>query len=644
LPATIKQTSKMKKTILLFTVYAILFSSVLAQKQSIYIPRDIVKAYEKGTRSYDGKPGVNYWTNHADYKIKAELFPATREVKGSEEIIYYNDSPDSIKQLVIRLYQDVMRKGSARDFSISASDLTDGIKIDTMLINGKGIDLKAKDQQVARRMGTNLFLRKLPETIAPKSSVKIETKWSVIIPRETKIRMGAYSDSTFYIAYWYPQISVYDDIEGWDRNDYGGAVEFYNDKNNFELEYTVPGDFIVWGSGLYENLEEILKPEIAERYKKAWNAEEIIKVITKEDLKNGVTNGKEKNVWRLKASGVSDISWAASSCYVWDATSVEVDDNGRRVLTDAVYPPISKSYEDVALFAKLTVQQLSKNLPGEPFPYPKITTFNGETQGGGGMEMPMMCNNGIAPRPAQAGVTLHEIAHDYFPFYMGINERKYAWMDEGWATFFTSANIEDVVDAPGAESFEGLFKQVNNIMGREYDIPSMAPSIAARGPLSGFTAYPKAASSYYFLKDILGDQLFKQALQEYIKRWNGKHPLPYDFFFTFNDVAKQDLSWFWKPWYFEQGYPDLAVKNVVSSGGKTEVVIEKVGNVPVPIDLEVTYSDNTKENIYKNTASWKNGNTEFLIELNGKKEIKKVELLTKRSADAEQKNNVWEKK
>lgn len=613
------------------------------QNKSIFIPRDIQKAYEKGTRSYDGKPGPNYWVNHSDYKIKAELFPATREVKGSEEIIFYNESPDSLRQLVFRLYQDIMKKGSARDYSVSPSDLTDGVKIDTLIINGAGIDINSKER-TAVRQGTNLIVRRLPKAIAPKSSVRIETRWSFIIPKETRLRMGAYSDSTFYIAYWYPQVSVYDDIEGWDRNDYGGAVEFYNDKNNFELEYTVPANFVVWGSGLYQNIEEVLKPEIVARYKKAWTADEIIKVITKEDLKTGVTKGKEKNVWKLKADGVPDISWAASSCYVWDATSVEVDDNGRRVLTDAVYPPKSKSYEEVALFAKLTVQQLSKDLPGEPFPYPKITTFNGETEGGGGMEMPMMCNNGIGSRPAQAGVTCHEIAHDYFPFYMGINERKYAWMDEGWATFFTSANINNIVDAGGFDSFEGNIKQVSLAMGLENDIPAIAPSISARGQLSGFTAYPKAATSYYFLKDALGDELFKKALHEYIKRWNGKHPLPYDFFFTFNDVAKQDLNWFWNPWFIEHGYPDLAVKSVNQNKGKTEIVIEKVGTVPVPIDLEITFADDTKENIYKNTSSWKDGNREFKIELTSKKEIKKVELITKKSADAEPQNNSWEKK
>lgn len=628
----------MKKLFLLFVIISV---SAYAQKQSIFIPKDVQKAYQKGTRSYDGKPGAKYWINRCDYKIKAELFPSTREVKGSEEIIFYNESPDSLNQIVIRLYQDIMKKGNARDFAVSPNDLTDGVRIDTLIINGRGINLNSED---ALRRGTNLIIRNLSQKIAPKSSVKIEAKWSVIIPKETRIRMGTYRDSTFYIAYWYPQISVYDDIDGWDRFDYGGAVEFYNDINNFELEYTVPANYVVWGTGLYQNIEEILKPEIVSRYKKAWQADEIIRIITPEDLKNGLTNGKEKYTWKLKAENVSDVSWAVSNCYVWDATSVEVDDNGKRVLTDAVYPPESKSFEEVALFSKLSVQRLSKNLPGIPFPYPKITTFNGELSGGGGMEMPMMCNNGAAPKVVQAGVTLHEIAHSYFPFYMGTNERKYAWMDEGWATFFTSANIGDIVEAGNFDSFEGNIKGVSASMRNENDIPLIAPSISSKGNLSSFNAYTKASTSYYFLKDALGDDLFKKALHEYINRWNGKHPIPYDFFFTFNDVAKQDLSWFWNSWYIEHGYPDLGVKSVTVQKRKTEIVIEKIGNVPVPIDLEITYSDNTKDNVYKNTSCWKDGNKEYKIELNNKKEISKVELLTKRSSDSNLANNIWEKK
>lgn len=634
----------MKKLNLLLV--ALLVTSILfAQNNSIYYPKNILRAYEKGTRSYDGKPGPNYWTNHADYKIQAELLPEKREVKGIVHIKYYNESPDTLRSLLIRLYQDFLKKGTPRSTRVSPNDETDGTKIDTLVVNGVGINLKSRDFRVMRR-GTNLMINNLPSKISPKSSAEIMIKWSVLIPKETRIRMGAYDDSTFYVAYWYPQIAVYDDIDGWDQIQYdGGSLEFYNDKNNFDVEITVPKNFLVWGSGLYQNIEEVLKPELIARYKQAWTSDAVVKIVTQEDLKKGTTIGGDKNTWKLKGENIPDFSWAASSRYLWDATTAEVDDNGRRVLTDAAYPPESKTYEEVALFAKLSVQQLSVDQPGYPFPYPKITTFNGETKGGGGMETPMMTNNGVSGRGGQAGVTLHEIAHTYFPFFMGINERKYAWMDEGWATFFTSANHMNVVEGGTGDSFEGNIMGVGAMMGTEIDFPlATLSSTAHTSPNYGFNSYTKASTAYYFLKEILGEDLFKKALHEYINRWNGKHPLPQDFFNTFNDVAKEDLSWFWNPWFFNNGYPDLGIKSVKKVSGGTEIIVEKIGNVPVPIDLEVSYADDSKEKEYYKTNVWKTGIKEFTIVTKSAKEIKRVELLNQQSPDGRPKNNIWEKK
>lgn len=616
----------------------ILFSAAtFAQKPSLYIPRNIVKAYENGTRSYEGKPGANYWVNHTDYKIQAEVFPKEHTVQGSAQITYYNQSPDTLRQITLRLYQDINKKGSARESQMSPNDETDGVEIDTLIVNGKGIDTKARGG-VFRR-GTNMMIF-LPEKMMPNSSINLEVKWSVIIPKETRMRMGAYNDSTLYVAYWYPQVAVYDDVDGWDRFNYTGEVEFYNDQNNYDLEITVPANYLVWGTGAYQNLQEILKPEIYARYKEALESDGVIRIVSEEDLKNGPTQKNERTTWKLKAENVSDVSFATTNGYVWDGISAVVDASGRRVLTDAVYPTKSKSWEEVAYYAKLSVENLSKQWPGVPFPYFKITVFNGETMGGGGMEMPMMCNNGMGRTPAsQAGVTLHEIAHNYFPFYMGTNERKYAWMDEGWATFFTSSMLKDIV--PGADEFTGNVIQLGRGMGTELDLPMITPSVTG-GPMLNFNSYTKASVSYYVLRDLLGDELFAKALHEYMNRWHGKHPLPWDFFFTFNDVAKEDLSWFWNAWYFDRGFPDLAVKSVKSKGGNTDIVVEKIGNVPVPVDLIVTYTDKSTENIHKSASVWKTGNKETKINLKTKKEIQKIELDSKLVPDADQNNNVFE--
>jgi hypothetical protein len=625
------------------TMVVLIFVSAYttAQNNSLYMAPNIKKAYEKGARSFDGRPGKNYWVNKTDYIIKAEVFPKERLIKGTTNMKFYNNSPDSLSSLVIRLYQDIMKKGMSRDYRVNAEDITDGVIIDTVIINGSGIDLNSRAKST--RNGTNLFLRELSPKIYSNTSADIEIRWSVTIPKESRIRMGAYNDSTLYVAYWYPQIAVYDDIDGWDRQDYAGAVEFYNDINNYEVEITAPKNFVVWGTGLYKNLEEVLKPHIIERYNEALDSDGLVRIINEEDLKTGPTLDKEKLTWKFKAENVPDFTFALSSGYIWDGISAEIDDKGTRVLTDAVYPPSSTGFANTAIHAKASVEYLSKEMPAVPFPYPKITTFNGEQAFGGGMESPMMVNNGVYPTESgQLGVTLHEIAHSYFPFYMGTNERKYAWMDEGWATYFTY----DLVTQTYPEDDE-LATNITNMgreMGSERDLPIYSLSYATRGANLTFSSYIKSSVAYHFLREALGHDLFLKALHEYINRWKGKHPIPYDFFFTFNDVAKEDLSWFWNPWFMNKHFPDLAIKSVRPKGNKTEITVENMGGVPVPVNLNVTYDDKSTEAIKHNISVWKKGNREFKLEFSSNKKITKVEVDTRAVPDADKSNNYIETK
>lgn len=627
-----------------FTLTLILLfacTQLIAQHNSLYMPPNIKKAYEKGTRSFDGTPGKNYWVNKTDYKIKAEVFPKERLIKGTANMKFYNNSPDSLSSIVIRLYQDIMKMGMSRDYAVNPADINKGIILDTVIINGSGIDLNSRAK--SSRNGTNLFLRELSPKIYSNTFADIEIRWSVTIPKESRIRMGAYNDSTLYVAYWYPQIAVYDDIDGWDRQDYAGAVEFYNDINNFEVEITAPKNFIVWGTGLYENLDEVLKPHIIERYNEARESDGLIRIINEEDLKVGATLDKEKLIWKLKADNVPDFTFALSSGYIWDGISAEIDDKGARVLTDAVYSPMAEGFANTAIHAKASVEYLSKEMPAVPFPYPKITTFNGEQGFGGGMEAPMMTNNGVYPTESgQLGVTLHEIAHTYFPFYMGTNERKYAWMDEGWATYITYDLV--VKTFPEVDELTANISNMGREMGSERDMPIYSLSYATRGGSLTFSSYIKSSVAYYFLREALGHDLFLKALHEYINRWNGKHPIPYDFFFTFNDIAKEDLSWFWNPWFMNKHFPDLAIKSVRQKGNKSEIIVENIGGVPVPVDLIVTYSDKSSEAIKHTISVWKKGHKEFKLEFSSSKKISKVEVDTKKVPDADKSNNYIELK
>jgi hypothetical protein len=622
-------------------IYCLLLFSInyLFAQDNLYIPKDIGQAYEKGTRARNGAPGASYWQNASDYTIKVALDPATRMIKGEETIVYTNNSPDTLRQLVVRLYPDIFKKGNSRREVIDPEDITEGVNIQQVVLEGKSLDLDARRSAV-RRSGTNMFIN-LSSALMPKTRTTIKISWSYTIPKKTHIREGTYGESSFFVAYWYPQMAVYDDINGWDKIDYTGTQEFYNDFNNYDVEITMPNNFIVWATGVWQNPEQILNPEYADRYKTSRTSDQVVNIIKPEDVRRGkITQNKGQHTWKFKAEYVPDFAFATSNKYLWDAASVVVDDKtGRRTVVGAAYNPDSKDFYEVARFGRETVDFLSRQMPAIPFPYPNITVFNGS----GGMEFPMMVNDGSYGLAEAAEVTAHEIAHTYFPFYMGINERKYAWMDEGWAQFLPNDMQfrlrPDAKNTFSPQSYNAM--AYSKFAGNQMDMPMMVPSILLEGTSYGYASYFRPGVAYAMLRNLLGEELFKKALHEYMGRWNGKHPMPYDFFYTFNEVAGEDLSWFWKPWFFDQAYPDLAIKTTAAANGRNTLIIEKKGSIPVPIHLKITYTDNTEDTIKETAAIWKDGAREYLVVLSPAKTVKQAQLGSPLIPDANMSDNMY---
>ncbi len=610
------------KTNLLRLILILLFPLIaFAQKTSLFIPINFQKAYEKETRSYDGNPGKNYWQNRADYKIKAEVFPAERKITGKEKIVYYNNSPDTLKRIVVKLLMEIYRKGNMRDFQISPEAVNDGVELQKIVYNNNEIKLD-NEKDSPYREGTNLYI-KLSEPLLPKEKSEIEFNWTCKIPDKSQIRMGAYDSTSMFVAYWFPQIAVYDDIDGWDVISYTGNTETYNDFGNFEVEITVPKNYVVWATGVLQNPEEIFSKKILEKYTKTLSSDEVVKVIEKSDYSDLITLNKDKLTYKYKAEYVPDFAFALSNHYLWDASSLIVDkQTGRRALISAAYNPDSKDFYQVAEIARKSIESFSNHIPGYPYPYPAMTVFNGQ----GGMEFPMMCNDSSVPEiQSTIHLTSHEISHTYFPFFMGINERKYAWMDEGWATMLPFDFQTE--QAKGYDPRTRNAQSYSEVGGTDKDLPPMIPAYQMRGPSYRNASYRRPAAAYEFLRDLLGDDLFKKCLHEYIKRWNGKHPVPYDFFFTFNDVSKQNLDWFWKAWFFETKYPDLSIKSAHQNGNKVEIVIFNKGGLPLPVKINAVYNDNTEQAIYEAKADiWKNGVIEKKISFSSKKKIRKIQL------------------
>ena len=616
---------------------ALVISTGMAQNvQNLVVTREIQQAYEKGSRSTNGQPGASYWQNHSDYKIKVELDPATRQISGSETVTYTNESPNKLQNLIVRLYPNIFDKNSPRDDrSIDPIDIKDStiVRLTTVRINGQDVKPTVR--------GTNATLR-IPNGLEAKQALTLEVTWSYLIPEKTHIREGTYFKTSFMVAYWYPQIAVYDDIDGWDTADYTGKEEFYNDFSNFDVEVTVPASHLVWATGVWQNPEQILSNEYLDRYKGARTSDQIVNVVTAADReKGGIALAKDgKHTFRYRAEKVPDFVFAASDTYLWDMSSVEVEP-GRRTAVAAVYHPKSKGFPDVCRYARQSVEYFSKTFPAVPFPYPNETVFNGS----GGMEFPMFVNDGDFGGSAfDAEVTAHEIAHTYFPFYMGINERKYAWMEEGMAQFLPNWLEFDIRNM--GKKYRP--QQTNAIAysqgaGRSGDVPLMVPTNQIKsGSSHGLAAYIRPAQASTFLKEMLGDEKYLAALHEYMRRWNGKHPVPYDYFFSFNDALKEDLSWYWKPWYFEKGYPDLALAEV-SKGkkNKTKIRVDKVGSIPTSMVLKVTFDDGSTEEIKETARIWQASNS-YTLEKDFGKKVTKDTLTNNMIPDTNLKNNTIE--
>jgi aminopeptidase N len=326
--------------------------------------------------------------------------------------------------------------------------------------------------------------------------------------------------------------------------------------------------------------------------------------------------------------------------------------SGERVFIDVAYNKDAQDFYKITDIARSSIEYMSFVFPAVPFPFPQITVFNGLSE----MEYPMMVNNWTVyneeledyPNKENYSIALtaHEIFHSYFPFYMGINESKYAWMDEGWASFADYAITNKLISDSTATRwgtanyllYDNVYKE---IIGSELDLPMLSISKMTKRPTYSINSYAKPAMFYMVLENMLGKNEFKRTVQEYMRVWNGKHPMPYDFFFIFNKVSGQNLNWLFKPWFFDMGYPDLSIKNVVQQSGEYTIEIEKVGHYPVPVHLKLTYEDESTEILQRKVSVWKSGYSTCSVTCPDNKKIKRIELGNVTIPDANLMNNIY---
>jgi len=612
---------------------ALLLAQPSLYSQTLYTPRNIQEAYKKGTRSPDGRPGPSYWQNKGRYTINITATPPDRTIRGEEHITYINNSPDTLRAPVIKLILNIHKPGAVRYGMADSAYLTNGVVIDAFTQNGQ-----ARPFATSGTVPTWRPFR-LDKPLAPHDSVELTFKWHYQISLESN-REGMIDSTTYFLAYFYPRVAVYDDYNGWDRLDFTDQQEFYNDFSDYTLTVTAPKNYIVWATGTLQNPDAVLQPAYAKRLAASMTTDDILHIATKDDLaKQQVTRQNPTNAWVWTANDITDVTVNISDHYVWDASSVIVDDaTKRRASVQSAYNDTAKDFHRMVEFGRHALDWLSHKWPGVPYPFPKTTIVQGYAD----MEYPMMVNDGTNEDPIFSRfVAEHEIAHSWFPFYMGINEARYAFMDEGWATTFELLIGRDDLGTERAESFYKQFR-VNGYIydpSQEEDLPIITPANVLRGAAYGNNAYGKPSLAYLAVKDMLGDDLFRKCLHEYMARWHGKHPIPWDFFYTFNDVAGKNMNWFWNNWFFTNNYIDLAIAKVEGNN----VFVNNIGGFAIPFDLVLHYTDGSSESRHQTPAIWAANEKQAQISFTpaaGKK-LLSLELKGGIYVDADISNNRW---
>ena len=612
-----------------FIAIAFIFLRLQAGAQTLTMPPEIQKAYANGTRSGSGKPGNKYWQNHGRYTISLVVMPPDNTIRGVEQITYFNNSPDTLKTLNMKLIVNVHRSAGRS----GTADTSAGIRVDDIMIRGVKTPWDNNEATTTNQMVN------LPEPLMPHDSIKLDIAWHYNLSRKPG-RDGVIDSTSFYIAYFYPRVSVYDDYKGWDTQPHTGSLEFYNDFNDYIVNVTVPRNFMVWATGTLQNPSEVLQPDVAERLNKSMTSDSTIHVATMQDWRDKkITTQNANNTWKWSANNVSDIAIGISDHYDWDAASVIIDNKTqRRVSMQAAFSDLSEDFHHSVQFGRYSLAWFSNNWPGVAYPYPKSNAF----QGFADMEYPMMINDSHTSDLVFAQLVQdHEQAHTWFPFYMGTNESRYAFMDEGWATTFEYLIGITEKGQKAADDFYKTFRVTRWIHGshdKENPIITPSPDVTFG---AGNNAYGKPSLSYLAVKDLLGDKLFRKALHNYMNNWNGKHPIPWDYFYAMEKGSGKKLDWFFYNWFYTPGYIDLGLANVGKTAKGYILGIKNIGGFAIPFDVIATYDDGSTEIFHQTPIVWEHNQKETSVNINTGKAVKSLKLEGGIFMDANEKDNTW---
>ena len=614
-------------------------SSIWAQQNATNAPTNPISKYDyhdafapffynnngTSTRSASGQPGAEYWQNRADYKLTAKLNEATNEIVGSGLITYTNNSPDKMNFVWMHLDQNLFKSDSRGNAVVPLTGSRNGAqgqafdgghKIKSVkvisTIKGKTTETEAKYLITDTRM--QVFL---PQVLNPKGgAVKIKIDFSFTSPLEGSDRMGVLETKNgkiFTIAQWYPRMCVYDDIRGWNTNPYLGASEFYLEYGDFDVSITVPSNHIVVSSGELLNPNAVYSAEELKRLEQAKQSDKTVFIRTAEEVaKSSKMAVSSTKTWNFRIKNSRDLSWASSAAFILDGAKINLP-SGKKSLALSVYPQESAgndAWGRSTEYTKGSIENYSKRWM--EYPYPVATNVAGNE---GGMEYPGIVFCSWESKGADLwGVTDHEFGHIWFPMIVGSNERIFGWMDEGFNTFINSVSSVDFNNGEYKEPKADLHQRAEYYTNPNLETIMSSPDNMKEANI-GVLAYAKPSSGLIILREqILGEERFDLALRTYLERWAYKHPMPDDFFRTIENVAGEDLGWFWRGWFQNNWRLDQGINSIkyVKNDPKQGIVIniENFEKMAMPVILEVKTKSgkisriNLPVEIWQKNKSW----------------------------------------
>lgn len=649
----------MKK--LVFSVWLLLLAGV-SQAQSVYNAREAFNPQfypypGNDFRSASGEPGPRYWQNRADYKINCTLDTARHGVSGNVEITYTNNSPDNLKFLWLQLDQNIYRKDSRGSATTTQTggrwanaSFTEGDVISAITVEAGGKKYKPEYNVADTRM--QVWLQDALKSTGGK--IKLSIDFSFEVPEYGTDRMGRLNTKNgwvYEIAQWFPRMAVYDDIQGWNVLPYLGAGEFYLEYGDIEFSVTAPSNLIIVGSGDLQNPQDCFASEQLKRYKEAQNSDKTVVIRGDKEIGDKKTwLARPAVTWKFKIQNTRDVAWAASRAFVLDAARINLP-SGKKSLAVSAYPVESikkDGWQRSTEMVKASIEHYSNKW--FEYPYGAAVNVAGIV---GGMEYPgiVFCSYNSSGAGLW-GVTDHEFGHTWFPMIVGSNERKYAWMDEGFNTFINDFSTEEF--NKGEFKQQSFFQDPNSTFMVKYTFNDKMdglyniPDVIQQDNL-GIAAYMKPSQMLHLLRDqVIGANRFDAAFREYIQRWAYKHPTPWDFFHTMENVAGEDLSWFWRSWVLNAWKLDVAAKGVKYTeklpAKGADVTIENLEKMPMPVSVLVKETNGKEHRFDLPVEIWQRG-SEWTFHVPSTSEIAEVVVdPDKKLPDLNRDNNKYSKK